>query len=89
MKPRTLARYIERKLGCGKLFLSADDNDGQYIFSTKMGRIIGLIDRGDYYDLHDMHNPEDQPGKPTAQILKGKKLRIQWTTKSGEVKNEH
>lgn len=75
MKPRTLARYIERKLQTGKLTLTADDNDGQYIFSTQMGRIIGLIDRGDHYDLHDMHNPDDQPGKPTAQITKGKNLK--------------
>lgn len=78
MKLRTIKRFIEQKLKTGTLALVASDADGEYVFSTRMGRIVGIIDRGDFYDLHDMHNPNDKPGNPTATIIKGKKLRIVW-----------
>jgi len=75
MKLRTLARFIANHTKDGPYIWTTDDN-GQWVFQNREGRIIGLIDRGTHLDLHDIQNPEDKPGKPTARIAKGKKLKI-------------
>jgi len=70
---RNLVKFIEREFKDGPYRWQTDDQ-GQWIFQNQAGRLIGVIDRDTHYDLHDIQNKEDKPGKPTMKLTKGKKI---------------
>lgn len=73
---RTIERFIERRFQPGPYRLGQRE-PGTLVFSNPWGRIIGLIDRGEYIALHDTNNKDDQPDNPTLKlIVKGGKLRV-------------